>query len=80
MKWYNKQNYINLSEGFHLGVRKVKKNRWPLGWMKFAVNVVRLSWLKCNVAWRAQAVPLDWKTGTVPMFKERDQRLCSSYR
>ncbi|TWW68274.1 R2DM Retrovirus-related Pol polyprotein from type II retrotransposable element [Takifugu flavidus] len=52
------------------------------GYLK-ALDVVGLSWLTrlCNIAWTSGAVPLDWQTGVVvPVFKSRDQRVCSNYR
>ncbi|KAK3562609.1 hypothetical protein QTP86_002090 [Hemibagrus guttatus] len=48
-----------------------------------SLDFVGLSWLTClcNIAWRSGTVPLDWATGVVvPLFKKRDQRVCSSYR
>ena len=48
-----------------------------------ALDVVGLSWLTqfCSIARTSGAVPLDWQTGVVvPLFKKRDQRVCSNYR
>lgn len=48
-----------------------------------SLDFVGLSWQThlYYITWRSGTVPLDWQTRVVvPLFKKRDQRVCSNYR